>query len=340
MAMIYIVAPRSRTGGPEALHQLAHTLSELGQDGRIFYVDKGEALRSGYLRMAANDNLYPEYQGVQIADAVIGLDLAAIVRPEDSVVLPETLIEFSLVFPGNIRIFLWWLSYDYALRSLHTLSTHCESIADFLNQQFITSLAQSNYQVGVLRSLGVAESKIKMLSDYINLPSWDAGPPLALQPGENLIYGFNPRKCPSLSDAFSALHPATAARPLVNLTRLEILATLSACHAYVEFGHLPGKDRMPREALLLGKPVFIRRQGAGRFPEEWQLPNDCYFDTSEIYDGSLYSRLARLSSKPVEFQAQAAPARAHIHGERHRFTAQCQQIFGHQDSPSRGVKPV
>jgi hypothetical protein len=325
--MIYIVAPLSRTGGPEALHQLADTLSELGIDCRIFYVDKGEALRSGYLRMAAQDNLYPEYAGVQIADAITGLDLASIVRPKDCVLLPETLIEFSLVFSPETRKYLWWLSFDYAVRSIYKLSMHCESIPDFLNQQSITSLAQSAYQAEVLRALGVDQSKIGMLSDYIKLPPLVAEPAQAVNPGEKLVYGFNPKKCKSLSDNFAALHPSATPCPLVNLTRLELLETLGACHAYIEFGNLPGKDRMPREALLLGKPVLIRKQGAGMFPEEWDLPEDCYFDTSEIYDGSLFSRLSRLTAHPKDFHQEAERARSHIHGERERFRSQCEQVF-------------
>lgn len=51
--------------------------------------------------------------------------------------------------------------------------------------------------------------------------------------------------------------------PITNLNEIELIKLFHKCHAYVDFGSQPGKDRLPREAIGCGCPSFIMSSGAG-----------------------------------------------------------------------------
>jgi hypothetical protein len=50
---------------------------------------------------------------------------------------------------------------------------------------------------------------------------------------------------------------------------------------YVDFGHHPGKDRMPREAARAGCCILTSRTGAANFEEDVPIPGDCKFQTTD-----------------------------------------------------------
>ena len=60
-----------------------------------------------------------------------------------------------------------------------------------------------------------------------------------------------------------ALLPEVEFRPIQGMTFDEVCRTLAASALYVEIGHLPGRDRLPREAALLGTPTVLLARGAG-----------------------------------------------------------------------------
>ena len=59
------------------------------------------------------------------------------------------------------------------------------------------------------------------------------------------------------------LLPDVEFRPIQGMSFDEVCRTLAAAALYVEIGHLPGRDRLPREAALLGTPTVMLARGAG-----------------------------------------------------------------------------
>jgi hypothetical protein len=85
---------------------------------------------------------------------------------------------------------------------------------------------------------------------------------------------------------------------------------------YVDFGHLPGKDRLPREAAASGAVVFVRKAGAGRFADDFPIPDFFRFDDDDVASGELFRRIAAVQESPQRFWADQAAFRDGIRSER------------------------
>ncbi len=94
-----------RTGGPEALHQLVHTLTNLGAEASIIYLNEV----NGVLVLSdCAQNQYPEYVQIKITSQML-ID-------EDSIlVLPEVWVNHALDFAKDCKVLVWWLSVDNGL---------------------------------------------------------------------------------------------------------------------------------------------------------------------------------------------------------------------------------
>ena len=74
------------------------------------------------------------------------------------------------------------------------------------------------------------------------------------------------------------LLPDVEFRPIEGMTYPEVCRALAESSLYVELGHLPGRDRLPREAALAGTPTVMLARGAGfcwkDFPigEKYRIP--------------------------------------------------------------------
>lgn len=94
------------------------------------------------------------------------------------------------------------------------------------------------------------------------------------------------------------LHPHLDTVVLKGFTRAELEATLRSCQFYIDFGHHPGKDRLPREAARAGCIVFVRRQGAAANATDVLLPDDRRFDCSKGGLLELGRRLTQAAASP------------------------------------------
>ena len=68
---------------------------------------------------------------------------------------------------------------------------------------------------------------------------------------------------------------------LRNMSRMQVYESLESSKLYIDLANFPGKDRMPREALLRGACVFVTASGAGH-GVDFGLPNEFIFDVNEI----------------------------------------------------------
>jgi len=53
--------------------------------------------------------------------------------------------------------------------------------------------------------------------------------------------------------------------PIENMPADTVHETLLKSQIYIDFGHHPGKDRIPREAAMSGNIVFLHERGAAAF---------------------------------------------------------------------------
>jgi hypothetical protein len=246
--MIVAVCPGNfATGGPEAIHQFVDMANQVQpSSAKICYFPfDGEFVKR------------PEYAMY---------DSPAIVRgsiPDDAVILvPEVCPE--LVFEFHQPCVLWWLSVD-------NFSLYQEDLLEL----FYLHVAQSHYaRETLLARYGL---QALMLSDYINMMFTEQQDSC-----KEPIIAVNPAKGRELIDKFIRLNPSLRVTPLERMSRLEVRKVLEQSRAFIDFGHHPGKDRLPREAALQDVVVLVRHAGAATNKRDVALPHHYVFDQQDI----------------------------------------------------------
>ncbi len=304
-----LLCPAAVTGGPQAIHQLACALNERSLPTRIAYYSTaateppfgldGDIF---FARPVVDNPCLTAFAGY-------GPVLTTKVRltPELLVILPEALGHVWTRFsPAQVAI--WWLALDTAIdRNTGALQQGYQSAmnADVLH------LCQSAYAEVFLRDRGA--SRVRRLSDYTD-EQFTAQKPAVPRPGK--AFTFNPRRGVEAAKRFLARPETEAAVPLSDLSRPQMIDCFGSCPVYLDFGHFPGKDRMPREAAASGSVVLIHRKGAGALNEDFPLADRYKFGEDDIDSGRLNSRLSELLADPAPAWGEQADFRAAIRQEK------------------------
>lgn len=219
----------------------------------------------------------------QLCDAInrLGGESAMLYSPDDSVqrhknydnyispsiAMSDIEVDDFLVFPEpwhrqvipEFDSALWWL----AVPADHE---------DAAKAKVALHLCQSSFAKNTLLAHGVEGF---MLSDYTDSTFSNFH-----LPRENSI-SANPAKGFSFSQLFvsqSGIHLSY----LHGLSKTQMCRELNRSKIYIEFGHNPGKDRIPREAAKCGNVVFMNKAGAGCFYDDYQIDEWFTFDNSNF----------------------------------------------------------
>jgi hypothetical protein len=242
---VVICPGRFLTGGPEALHQLCHHLNQVpGVAASMHYI--------GGLDERVVDEYWSHYE-VQAAMSP-SLDGA-------SVIIPSNVDPRAYSVSGGGRKWLWWLA------GKRTLPLH---VFGDCHHAF-----QSEYARRRLERLGY---RGVMLTDYLRT-TFDQGAPVG--PKEDLI-AYNGTKSALHMTRIRLAWPRLACVPIRGLSHAEVRSVFARAKVYVDFGPHPGRDRMPREAALLGCVIVTNREGAAGVHEDLPLPDELKVDTADI----------------------------------------------------------
>lgn len=266
---IYVLAPsRSVSGGPEALHQLVDALRRRGHRAFICYVPKPAS------------PVPPEFGGY---DVVVG-------RPRDRsgnlIVIPE-------IWTGRLRairsaeVAVWWLSVDNFfgdrpdddLQFAEMIRRHDESVrariptrqATWQELSKVRNFHQSRYAAEFLQSRGISSQR---LGDYINgaFGRTDlAGP-------RRDALAYNPVKGLPRIERLMQAFPQWEWIPIRGMPRRDVARLLNEVKVYVDFGAHPGRDRIPREAVLAGACVVTGVRGSAGAPGDVMIPGGYRLD--------------------------------------------------------------
>ena len=301
-----LLVPPVRTGGPEAVHQLADALLSLGYSAYVHYAKEE---RSSLQPAGENNNQYPNYKGIRIIQDHSSLSDVVFI-------LPEIWAHLALELARSHLVLVWWLSVDYGLLSLGR-----SELDLYRSHPSILNAYQSAYAKSFLQSLGLNSHDLP-LSDYVQ-PSSSARDFRCGTAGQSITICFSPYKGAWLSTLFKKHHPEVHLVPIAGMSANQVREALADADAYVEFGQLPGKDRIPREALLVGTRVFIRQDGDGAFNSDWLLPESSYFNASDCISGALMNVIhSELMSDSLLWQR----ARQKVIGEKDVFLNECRHI--------------
>jgi len=244
--VIVVVCPSGTvTGGPEALHQLVDAVN---------YISPGYGAMC-YTPFESEHPVTPAYSKYNIP--VIKKDEI----PEGAlIVLPEIYPHFIPLFTQKCCI--WWLSVD----------NHGTHGVGSLDNTFV-HLAQSYYAYAHVEK--TYQKSALMLSDYINdVFTIDKSQDRKQQVVVNMAKGG------ALIQEFQRLFPHIPVVPVTGMSREEVHGLLKESMVYIDFGHHPGKDRMPREAALSGAVVFSTSVGAAN--NDVDLPIDRWYKFNSV----------------------------------------------------------
>lgn len=315
--MIYVACPPAlATGGPELLHQFAAKLRELGGEATMYYPGR-----------EPEDPVVPRYReyGVaftrSIADAGTG----------DVLVVPETMTH-ELYTNKSMQRWVWWLSVDnyFAVAGLDRTR---KKIRRFFGLDRVYKvgeigfghMAQSHYAIDFLARHGITD--VEYVSDYLN-PAFLTAALASNLARENRVL-FNPKKGMVFTSKLMAAAPDVQFVPIENMSPPQIAELMQSSKVYIDFGHHPGKDRMPRESAICGCCVVTGLDGAAAFDKDLPIPRDFKFPREDASIERIVASIRRCLADYPSQVARFAPYRDFILAEPEQFGAQVQAFLAH-----------
>lgn len=325
---VLIFSPSVKTGGPEALHQLGHHIELHGGTARMVYYDRPVSIAGDVIR--CGDGPFPllehfaHYRPQVLRETKMG--------PNSLVVFPEVLSKLATGVAGaKYQRAFWWLSVDNAFVSNPALLEQNQA-KTFFEDRTLLHLHQSEYARCALLNNRAAQRY--PLSDYTDpqfierSSATSNNPPIASR-GD--VICFFPRKGLELAKRFletSGLlrhQPAFAA--INDMTKAQVSDTLFKSKIYIDFGHHPGKDRVPREAAIAGAVVLLHAAGAANYFADHPLLPEYRFTQDDIVSGRLHRQIDDILDDPERHFAAQRYYRQAIRLEREQFDHEVRSFF-------------
>lgn len=266
---IQVVAPAGLiTGGPESLHNLVYQIGKIGMTSEIVYFPFGHQyeVTKGYERYTNNAHDIDDNSSTLI-------------------VLPETLcmLGFSI---KHAKVAIWWLSVD------HFTQTKYYSFRDYF--RYLRLAVRRHRPYGGVKSLKKfihfskstydEEFLVQNQIDYMRLTGPISEDFIARTPKfqerKNVIL-FNPKKGKDIIDHLKTNFKQFTFLPLSNMSNVALMNAYSSSKLYIDFGNHPGKERMPREAALLGCCVITGILGSAQNDFDIPIPKDFKINSND-----------------------------------------------------------
>ncbi|MFA6684961.1 MAG: hypothetical protein WCS26_06840 [Arcobacteraceae bacterium] len=267
---VYVVCPASfATGGPELLHQLVYHLRKLNLNAFMFYIPKAHPA--------------PVHEEYRFYDNPYVFDLDD--ESSNILIVPEINTELLYKYE-KIQKVIWWLSIDNYFVSIPRYGFIKRNIKRiFSGKKYFTfdqktnffHFVQSYYAKDYLQKHGIENSRIEYLSDYLSADFLKNRLDTNIEAKCNIVV-YNPKKGFEFTQQLIQTNPNIEFIPIQSMTRHEVIQLLKKSKVYIDFGHHPGKDRIPREAALLGCCVITNRKGSASFFNDVKIGDEYKFD--------------------------------------------------------------
>lgn len=268
---VQVVSPaQSVTGGPESLHNLVRLANQLGYPAEIVYHP-----------FARGDKVPPPYRKY---DTPVGrlCDEADVL-----LIFPETLCMQALQVRHAVAA-VWWLSVDnFALTKYATFRDRIRYFRSVLmrkrplfgarGMKKVLHLSKSAYDHDYLARRGIESRPLAgPISQFYLQPCT----PEDLAKKRNLIL-YNPRKDMHFAPQLRSRFPDYPFVPLSGLDEAGLRKAYLSAKLYIDFGHHPGKERMPREAAASGCCIVTGRRGSAANAADIPIPQRFKIDEAD-----------------------------------------------------------
>jgi hypothetical protein len=297
------VTPSVSTGGPEAIFRLLYYLINYrGLNCFVYFYPSSDQL----------DPVHDEYKkfNVPIATAIDDIE-------DNILIVPEFYNHLSLHLNYvNIQKCIWWLSIDFFLiglyeathskftfRLLHLYINIKNSLSklfpyqikhtdlaneclirmkyfDFSNELLISNVnmhfCQSAYAYNFLENKCL--KNVFYLTDMFDEKLLNVNFDIGIK--KNIV-AYNPSKgLPFTEHIIKAGGSDIVFVPIKNMTKFQVEELLKVSKVYIDFGNHPGRDRLPREAVLNGCCVITSLRGSAGFYEDVPILSNYKFSDS------------------------------------------------------------
>lgn len=307
------------TGGPEALHQLAHAIREAGGEAGMAYYAKDKPVRFAGHALHPQVTTGPALEAYAryAPQAYADIELTA----SDLLVFPEVMASYATMdLPCQKAV--WWLSVDNALSANPSLR-YPRLPNSLFEDRDLLHFYQSAYARAFLSERGA--KKLVPLSDYTNIDGvirWIHDPQ-----ERSVDVALFPNKGAELAQSFIDTAPELSYTLIRNMTRPEVGDALRQTRVYIDFGNQPGKDRVPREAAVSGNVVFLHHKGAGSYYEDSPLDDVYLFTEEDIRSGNLKARVQLVLDNRLHNFERQAYYRQRVFNEKDEFAIQVRNAF-------------
>lgn len=248
---LYFYISYFKTGGPECFHQYCDMARLLDYDAYIYYNNADSKAPCLY----KDKYLHPE-RALIIEDC------------SSNILFISECINISDIRKvyTKIKIVLCWLSFDYGINLLEDHKNHIDILHVYQSQYARNKVCEKyGYEHGL------------DLSDYIHddiiLRGWDSKMKQNIVAYNATKDNVTPRLCTEFGIRFIGIK---------NMSEEEVIKTLQKCKVYMDCGTHPGKDRLPREAAVLGCVVITNRSGSAAFYEDVPIFQKCNMSDEAI----------------------------------------------------------
>ncbi|RYE14807.1 MAG: hypothetical protein EOP34_05455 [Rickettsiales bacterium] len=265
------------TGGTELLHQLVYKLINIFNiNAYIFYHNV-----EWKYEFSPTPTKFTKYIGNSWVESVED-------APENIIIIPETLTNMIEKY-NHATLWVWWLSIDnffvtlgksytcskyiklgieWRFRKLFNLKPYRNLNTTLFKQNVKLQLYQSEYARIFLKNAG--SQNLLPLSDYIDHSLIIKKTEKNIERINQVLY--NPIKGLEITTQLIRSFPEIKWVPIVKLKSEEVSKLLASSKVYVDFGNHPGKDRIPREAILNGCCIIVNKEGAAANSLDVDIP--------------------------------------------------------------------
>ena len=316
---ILIVCPAGAvTGGPEALHQLCAHMNSLGLPAYMCYLpfDQLATVPKPYERYSTESAPYEDVSG-------------------NLIIFPEVDPMLALKVK-HAQAALWWLSLENFLERRHVSPLYDK--LRYMKRviqgrrpwggaralKTLLHLSQTEHSSQYLRSCGIEPIPLidSINEDFLTDRYLDR-----IDHKQNIIL-YNPTKGWRVTQRLIQALPQWKFEPLRGLNRKQLSEKLYNAKLYIDFGHHPGRDRMPREAAMHGCCLITGRLGSAGNNIDLPIPNQYKLDSSAMDFQNQFANLASevMNDFPRHFHA-FDPYRKWLQDEPRIFKDQIRQFF-------------
>jgi hypothetical protein len=314
---IYIICPpKKATGGPEALHQLGYILNSLGYNAKMLYTKHKK------------NPVHPFYESYKVPHVMKVKD-----HPDNIMIVPESLTNLIAKYPLAQKK-VWWLSLDFYevlmnsrekkknwLRKLIVPYKHTEY--RFEPNKTVTHWYQSQRTKEFLQTKEL-DNDTAYLCDYVTELFFDNLPESFSK--ENIIT-YNPKKGLEKIEKYMSLLPQYKWIPLSGMTREEMRDTLRKTKLHIDFGYFPGRDKIPREALVSGVCLLTGRDGTSAFKEDLGIPEQYKLHPEEMQTENVTRLINHLMNNYEDVFKEFIEFRNFVINEKPRMIEDVKKLF-------------